>query len=159
MLQAGNHSLENEITILNISEFKIFSSPGKTTRILCESEGKLTVANVGNASISGLTFCGCGGSTFTDVNQLLIFIYWLENSPTALMLNSTSSTRINNCYSAFLYHKEGSYHSSFGVSGRVGGAIAAYEGSNVSIDDSVFTNNSAATYGGVFYAEQVAELC
>ena len=156
----GNHSLDVEISISNISELRMLtndspaSSTNLTVTILCDSRARFNIEVVNKVFINGLSFIGCGDNTFSKVDQIVIedsTFHGTEYSSTALVLNGiTSASIIRN---AFVFNQIGSYHSiAYGNVSRVGGALVATMTSNVSIDNSMFQNNSA-DHGGALYAE------
>ena len=101
----GSHSLHVEISVSNISELRMLShiSPAcpttSTVTVSCYSQVKFTIEAVNKVVINGLSFVGCGGITFSKVDQLTLentTFHGTEYSSIALVLNETSSTNLEN---------------------------------------------------------------
>ena len=76
ILQAGNHNLDSEVSIMNISELTMLSSFTLHQRVTvtCNCSGMFCLTNIDHVSISGLHFLWCGINRFADVNLSLIHI-------------------------------------------------------------------------------------
>ena len=137
--QPGNHILSINISVFNISEFKISALQSTNTTIVCKNRARFVVNKVRNVSISDTTFIGCGGNLFMTVDNLLVensTFTGSEESLTALLLYNTTSALI-------ITTKFSSNHKS---SYKGGSTIIAYRSSLVSVDKSVFRNNTGAIY-------------
>lgn len=146
IFQPGNHSLDVGMSVVNITEFRMVNSQSNNSSISCKDQTRILLGKVGNASIRGLTFVGCGEIAFNEVYQLHIensvFIS-SKNGYTALMLNSTTSTVI--ARSRFSSNKR-----DIQKFGQVSNTIFITRASNVSIQDCVFQSNNADHEGAVY---------
>ena len=75
----GNHNLDIELTISNISELRMLTDISPATLstnlsviVLCDSQAKFTIEAVNKVFINGLSFIGCRGNTFSKVDQLTL---------------------------------------------------------------------------------------
>ena len=174
VFEPGNHTLSIVLRVFNKSEFRMVSSGSSDAKIVCESQGKLTVQKVDSVVIDGLTFVGCKENTFVQVGQQLILntttFVDAENSTSLLTLRGVTSAKVYN--STFLSNRARS--SDHADLYKHNGAIISNNASNLSIYDSVFQDNDAraifselgeklvlnqcrflrnsANYGGVIYA-------
>ena len=151
-LHPGNHHIDTDISIFNISEFRLQPSQVANTTISCERQASFIVDSVTSVSIRDLTFVGCGGNVISAVDEIFIensIFYGLEETRSALILNGTTLANING--TVFMSNKRGSYLDEEFTS-RVGGAIIVNIGSKVSLSNTMFINNSA-DLGGAIYAQ------
>ena len=162
----GNHSLESELLVTNISMASMISrfTNASSTVITCNHLGRLDIAHVSVVYISGLTFVGCAGNRVDSVDRFTLeessFIGQEDVSGTALTLVESSACLIK----SFLSNNRGSnnhrsiechdyYYSRSArkVDTWVGGAIVSTS-SNVTFIESRFEENSAEV-GGVIFSE------
>ena len=174
MLQPGNHTLNTVLSIFNKFEFRMVYNGSSNAKIVCESQGKLTVKEVDSVVIDGLTFVGCKDNTFVQVSQQLILdnatFVDAENSTSLLTLRGVTSAKVYN--SNFLSNRARS--SDYAALYEHNGAIISNIASNLSVYDSTFQDNNvraiyselgqevlldrcqfwgnSANYGGVIYA-------
>ena len=100
ILQPGNHILDSNLIVSNISVFKLYSDELLTTRITCNQFASFYFFEVSTIEIIGLEVIACGKSSiigsgnFTLRDSILIS----ENgSSTVLILNKTAAANIVNC--------------------------------------------------------------
>ena len=159
----GDHVLESEISITNISNFSMTSiSPGSAS-IFCHQNANFQFEGIKKVSIKGLNFLGCGS------NRVELVMYFLvENtgfiggngSKTALEIDETTACFID---TSFMYYTVGSLCGPIRIlqgskhqHAYVGGAIIANQ-SNVTIIRSEFLGNKAEI-GGVMFATQGSKI-
>ena len=172
IFQAGNHSLDSEISITNISEFNTFSNSTLHQRVtvICNSSGKFNLNNIDYVRISGLHFISCGNNRFAGVNHLTIYNttyqHW-NGSGTVLELVETTASIVK---SSFISNRIGGYRGpikileslnneqDLSISTYVwcGGALIATN-SNVTIVGSTFVDNIAGL-AGAMYADKGSNI-
>ena len=100
MFQPGNHNLESDLLVSNITVFRLYSDELSTTSITCTQSTNFHFFEVSAVEIRGLEFIACGN---ISVIRAVKFDLWdsiliSENdSNTALILNETAGTSIVNC--------------------------------------------------------------
>ena len=145
ILLPGNHTLENELTIINVSQLSLNSSTthATQTRVLCDQFGLLSFHNVERLYVVDLEFVGCSIS-FLSVHQVI-----LQGSSFVNAYNGTAMELVNSSViifnSAFYFNSFGSYRDDH----RAGGAIFSIK-SNISLSRTLFHGNSAE-FGGAIY--------
>ena len=100
ILQPGNHNLNSNLTVFNISAFKLHSSEPSTTRVTCKQYASFHFFEVITIEITGLEFVECGVSSVirTDTFALRDSILISENDTgTVLVLNETVTANVVNC--------------------------------------------------------------
>ena len=100
MLQSGNHNLDYDLSISNVSVFRLYSNEPSTTRITCTQSARFYFLEVSTIEIRGLEFIACGSiSVIRSVNfDLWDSVLISENgSNTVLVLNETVAANIVNC--------------------------------------------------------------
>lgn len=166
----GNHTLDSQLAISNISLLEIASNDTATARIMCNFSSGFEFHHVDTIAMSGLNFYGCGGNSITFANN---FTLWnstfkgIGGTGTALVLKDTATAIIYQC--SFLSNTQGSKQLfvdfnipvvqnleedifSQNVTGaNVGGAILS-SNSSIFIELCVFSGNEA-NYGGAIFAE------
>ena len=143
VFQPGKHTLSVEISVFNISEFRISTLQSvNTTIILCENQARLVVNKVRNVSISDTMLLGCGENLFIAVDNLLIdnsTFTGSEESLTALVFYDIKSALITR--TDFSSNHKSRYED--------GSTILVSRSSTVSIDYCDFYNNSDQ-FGAVY---------
>ena len=166
-LHPGNHSLDKQLSISNISEFQMVSNESSTTSILCKSSARMEILDISIVLISGLKFIGCGDSSISRVDNVTIrnsTFERVDSGRTTLLLNQTAAATIQESY--FLFNSPGNvrlvtdfvnFEQSQNVrfdslnNGTRGGAIVI-SSSSVVMENSWFDGNEAE-YGGAIFAE------
>ena len=92
----GEHNLDSTVLIENINTFNVMSSRDSSVTIVCDHfSARFEFHNVSVVHISGLTFIGCAGNKFTNINQFTLEdSQFIEHRRTALELIETSVTFI-----------------------------------------------------------------
>ena len=149
----GYHDLENELVLFhsdNISLMADLSQDNSSVIVRCGCElGRFLINDTSFALIKGLHFIGCGPSTVTGVELLVIEDTTFQGAPegsrgTALMLNKVYSANIE--ASSFVFNSNDERSNT----DANGGALSATS-SNVFISNTTFTNNTSL-FGGVLSA-------
>ena len=164
----GNHSLNSEQSIENVSESHMIGYTNHSTIIHCGQLAKISFKMIELLVINGLKFVGCRGNKADSVQQFVIadsaFTHG-ENfnitGASVFELVNTSAVIIN---TSFIFNGNGSYRGPIGllqlfelqaptsgvdIYAFVGGALIATQ-SNVTITDSYFEGNSAQIGGAIF---------
>lgn len=152
---AGNHHLNGDLIISNISEFVIiFRNSSVTTSISCREGASLKFTNVSQLNISGLEFIRCR-IIIKLVRQLTLegtsFRDGIDGSALHLIQTNSSIFRshfISNTVGMF-WNNVGFTHTLSEERVRVGGAIAVTS-SNLIINNSRFISNEAEIGGAIF---------
>ena len=169
----GNHSLDGELSLSRADNFTVAKDIGSNGTVFVEcaagQSGRLNISETTFTTIQGLHFIGCGGNRVSQVKQFIIedtIFRGVEGRGTALLLNEVTAVSITKCLfisnlhdSNFEQHKINLVSSSQdklnylylerNSSFAVGGALyAAF--SNVSINSSQFTHNTAEIGGALF---------
>ena len=156
----GDHSLNLDLEICNISELSMISNSSK---IICQSDASFTFQKIGHISIKDLTFLGCGNNKIISSTQFEVVnsLFLGQNeSGTALELIDTNA-RIINC--TFAYNTRGNFRGPIqilkfwkqwhkliqSVYAYVGGAMVVNH-SNIAIERSMFEGNRAKIGGTIF---------
>ena len=160
----GDHSLNSDLEISNIKELSMISSSSFQMKIVCQPNASFHFHKIGQISIKGFTFLGCGSNKITSSYQLKVenSIFLGHNARgTALELIDTNA-RIVNC--SFTFNTHGNFRGpiqilkfwkwrykyiSLSVYAYVGGAMIANH-SNIAIICSTFKENSAEIGGAIF---------
>lgn len=170
ILKQGNHSLETDLVVRKISEFRVLSIGA----IIYKQAAVIEIHNVNNVCIRGITFIGTGGNRLELVNNFMLeyssFIgkenatqkqcYLVCNkqnhTDTALELISTTATIVNSsfisnacgkcCHDIVPANYNDTIHNN---NMAVGGGIIAYK-SNVKITGSRFEENKAELGGAIY---------
>ena len=160
----GNYSLDRELSLShadNLSMRKGIGSNG-TVFVECGSQsGRLNISEITLTTIRDLHFIGCGGNRISQVEQFIVedtIFQGVKGSSTALVLNEVTDASIVRCSflsnahaSTFEHQTNSTFRTAevFLSQSSVGGALyAAF--SNVSIDSSKFTDNTAEIGGALF---------
>lgn len=171
--QPGNHSLENELTVSSISDFRMLSNDTFSVNIKCGFSSRFTIYRVSAVEINGLNFFDCGHISIFGANNVSIRNSRYErlgDSSTALVLKDTVAVTIQDCYfiynlqrknnsdnnideNNYLFHLDPSLksHSDKQSKELFGGALLI-SFSHTTIDQSTFDGNEAV-YGGAIFAE------
>ena len=166
-LQPGNHSLDAQLSISNIREFKMVSNETLVTSIHCASSGKVEIFDINTALISGLRLIGCGDSSMYSVDNLTIWNSTFErvdHGSTALLLDQIERATIRGSY--FLFNTPGDMKSIMDsiyfepdqlvkfdpLLGDIRGGAIHISSSSVVMEESWFEGNGAE-YGGAIFAE------
>ena len=119
----GNYTLENNVSVANISSLSLIGTfPQVTTRIICSESVSLSFSAISDLYITGLAFISCGGDYRSAVrveNVLLVLI---------------SDCVFQNSQNVNDY----------------GGALSVYFGDRVILSGNRFENSSAFFGGGVY---------
>ena len=170
----GNHSLNRELSLSHADNFSITKDIGSrgngTVFVECGSQsGRFNISETTFASIKGLHFIGCGGNRVSQVDQFAIedtIFQGVEGRGTALVLNEVAAASIAECL--FISNTHNSTFADHDSSDKDiadnyqdvldylylerNSAFAALytASSNVSIDSSKFTHNTAEIGGALF---------
>lgn len=171
VLEPGNHVLNVNLMIRNVSQFAIVSQSSITLPVVtCSNFAKTNFINVDQVVIYDIRFVGCGENLFLSVHNFIVKNSTFMDHPrrysgTVLQLIMTAATIIQ---SSFI-DLAGVFHSiSFGGaiklvqsdlivigsnfqgnSATLGGALFARKNCNISILDTNFTNNQAICYNEI----------
>ena len=150
----GNHSLDLELSIMNIRSFAMLATSILTasTFIACEQFGKLTFNTISQVHVKGLKFIGCGGSRVKKVDQFILsdcILLGLKDKGSALELTNINAAYISN--SSFISNNFSvGRHSYIGLHKiTTGGPIIATH-SSIKIMDSLFKENKAEVGAAIF---------
>ena len=168
----GNHSLDRELSLSQADNFSMAKDirGSGTVFVECDSQsGRFNISETTFATVQCLHFIGCGGNRVSQVEQFIVedtIFQGVEGRGTALVLNEVSAASIvrslfhSNTHSSTFENHDISPHASNqdmlnylylnrNASLAVGGALyTAF--SNVSIDSSQFTHNTAVIGGALF---------
>ena len=150
ILQPGDHTLDSNLTVSNISVFKLYSEGSLTTRITCNQFASFYFFEVSTIEITGLEFVACTRSSVTRSDNFALqdSILISENgSSTALVLNQTLAASIVNC--SFQGAAVSIVHQSFVVTNDISisdnkanpAALMVYDSSVVFNGSTTFTSN------------------
>ena len=141
---AGNHSLNTDLTVVNVTRFTMFSD--FDTDIVCDVSANFQFRYIGEVEISGLIFRGCRVSFVHILDQFTLNRCEIRGNTlgmtAGLELNIVKFVYINN--STFAWNNKTS--AEFAANG---GALHV-NSSQISIVDSIFENNLAFNGGSVF---------
>ena len=164
---AGNHTLNIEIFISNISNFSMLkdSTSGEGTHdvvVICQDQAHFIFDCANELWITGLKFIGCGSNRFSLIKNFIIensTFQGQSDSGTALNINDTNLTIVN---SSFASNRVGACMEIFDVdfesdiSVRIAGAILVTT-SNINIIRCNFLENSAEI-GGAIYVHKLSNI-
>ena len=160
----GNHILNTELFISNISNFSMLTnsiSEG-THVVICQGQVNFVFDHISELRINGLKFMGCGSNKFSSVSNSTIensTFQGQNDSGTTLNIVDTNLTIMN---SSFLFNRVGTCLEIFdanvesNVSVRIGGAILVST-SNIDITKCNFLENSAEM-GGAMYVHNFSNV-
>ena len=178
----GEHSLDSTLLIKNSDSLYASSLDSNVTIACSHSSASFEFSNISVVHISGLTFIGCTGNKFININQLTLedskFIGNKGgniNGPALELIGSSAKlirTELSHYYGSrvtlLLCENGDNWRASYDflqglnrndnleVSATAGGAIVSTH-SNVTINGSVFEGNSAQA-GGAIFAEQQSNI-
>ena len=159
MLLPGNHSLSSELTITNISSFRMMSSDSGDVSVTCNQVAKLTFVGVGMIEIEGVKFFGCGGNTVSNVNSFILVHSAFNgdnSSTTALILNDSSAAIRDSQFISNTVGMDVSYNNTSTdgdykqVNVSIAGAMRITDRSDVNISRCFFDGNVAENGGALF---------
>ena len=162
ILLPGNHSLDLELSIQNITFLSIvqYSFISETvyisdTFITCHQSARFMFVNINIVSIRGLTFLGCMNTNVTFVKEFEMedcSLHGQGSNGTGLDLYMVRSVVITR--SSFSSNTGSKVWDPFFDEGGspVGGAMITIK-CNVTISNSTFSNNAASGWGGAVYAK------
>ena len=162
ILEPGNHTLDVNLMIGNISRFSMVSIyPSMPIIVRCSQLTRIKFINITRIYIRGIRFVGCGRNQFVLVDRFIVENSTFMDHPhhysgTALQLILTTATIIQCSFvnlTGSIYDMSTSDTPDY-VS--LGGAIASYR-SNLIIIRCVFEGNSA-TLGGAIYATKECDI-
>ena len=170
----GNHSLNSELSIEDMSELHVIGNSNYSTTIHCKKLANFSFIGIDLVSINNLRFVGCSGNKVDSVQQFIIEDSMFTGGKVfntigaAFELVNTDSVIIS---SSFIFNGNGSYRGPIGllqlyklqaptsgvdVYAFVGGALIVTR-SNVTIISSIFEGNSAQI-GGAIFAEKESTM-
>ena len=172
IFMAGRYTLESSFSLSNKTSFMLLTNSSDTVTITCSDRTRLLYSNIGHVQIQSLNFIRCGfvlesvgqfileDSTFRDGNGLGSAIQ-LTQTNTKIMRSSFMFNTFGilqpflsgtaNVGGALIVTNSnlGISHSHFiGNNAQLGGALFLQERSNVSVNDSMFANNTATHCNG-----------
>ena len=153
--QPGHHILHSGVTINDLSTLQILApvtSESQSVEITCKNASRFDLHNITTVHVRHIAFYGCGGNRAKSVFYLLLEnVQFLghEHSRTALELIQIKAAVINE--SLFSSYKIGMQRIKMynEQNSSAGGAVVVTR-SNITIIDSVFSNNSAELGGAIF---------
>ena len=170
ILLQGNHSLDVELSISNMTEISILGQQDNEATITCSSPGRLMVMDVDHLYINTLRFQQCELNQISSVGQFLLDeSIFIGGTDTALILHEAngeiSNVRVSNTTTSLQGGAIICQYSNVWISNTVfegniasfGGAIYTESQSNVTITDCTFFSNSAAI-GGSLYAQDDSNI-
>ena len=97
IFQPGNYQLSSQLEIVDKDYFSLSSSNDtEKTKITCNNDGRLLLANIHHAEISNVVFLGCGQNTVNNIATLIVqncaYINHFKGNGSLLQLNSTNAT-------------------------------------------------------------------
>ena len=157
----GSHTLDSELSISDSTFLKVSSNHPNSTDITCESSASLSFVNITRVQIDNLHFVRCHGLVQSVKHFILedTSFYGADSTAigySALELVNTNGSITRSCFTS---NTMGSYKTSLvqpSVSARVGGALTMTEG-NVFVEGSHFVDNSAE-YGGAIFLERHSNM-
>ena len=156
LLEPGNHTLDVDLLIGNVSLFTIVSfSPSISVVVMCSELARTDFINIAQIHIRGVKFVGCGRNQYVLVDRFIVENSTFMDNPdsgassgTALKLTLTAATIIQCSFinlTGTLYDVSTSDTPDY-VS--LGGAIVSYQ-SNLIIIRCIFEGNSATVGGAI----------
>lgn len=137
VLQQGNHILQAEIAIGNVSSVSfIGSGPPSSVIIKCEQQGRLLVDSIEYIEVSNLTFDNCRGHQITLVSQFMLKDCIFRNHVETAMAIDKSSGYITN--TLFISNS----------ANQSGGAMMLTQSNNVMVKNCTFWENKSANQSG-----------
>ena len=151
---SGNHSLNLTMSVSNITNLTMLSVSSTLPQIMCHQGEYFSFFNISQVLIRTLRFIGCGDgkATISNITIDKSIFQGRNGTRTALTMKNTIATIIN---SSFISYTVGSYRDSIEILknqtlfANVGGAIVA-TGSNITMKNSAFIENSADIGGAIF---------
>ena len=147
---AGNHSLNTDLTVVNVTRFTMFSD--FDTDIVCDVSANFQFRYIGEVEISGLIFRGCRVSFVHILDQFTLNrceIRGIDSTETVTGVELSFVKFVNINESIFAWNNKTFESGEFEANG---GAIHVNY-SQISIADSIFENNFAFNGGSVFALE------
>ena len=147
---AGNHSLNTDLTVVNVTRFTMFSD--FDTDIVCDVSANFQFRYIGEVEISGLIFRGCRVSFVHILDQFTLNrceIRGIDSTETVTGVELSFVKFVNINESIFAWNNKTFELGEFEANG---GAIHVNY-SQISIADSIFENNFAFNGGSVFALE------
>lgn len=155
---SGHHILHFELIITNVWNLNLTSH--SNVSLTCLSPAKIQFINIHHLHINRIVFVGCSGTIIQSVSEFTIqdssFLGQSTGMGSALNVNRSFGIMAR---TQFLSNKNGTYKWSVAIShekDRVGGAVFITK-SNILILNSTFGRNSAEV-GGVIYGEQLSNI-
>ena len=156
MFLAGNHSLNLDLTFMNLHTVSMFASTNFNPKsmIFCDNDVSFAFVDLNEVHVNGLDFIGCASNRVESVNHFTLedssFIGREDNRGTALELLYVTARIMRSSFSNNKAQRRHRLRSClFDVSLSAGGAIVS-EGSHVTIEHSHFKRNSAQIGGAIF---------
>ena len=160
ILLPGNHSLETNFVVRNLTNFTLIGH-NSSTQVMCNEQTiagtgiSITLTMVNFVHIKDLTFIGCKRLRVIRVNNFLMEtskIIGRDNNRGGIVLNQIYQAMVVNCtfHSNFAV-KQNNSSSALDYTLLSGGGLAVLE-SNLTITGCTLKNNKAESFGGGLYA-------
>ena len=162
-LLPGNHSLDSELMMSNITSLKFVAnsiSPFlqllSDTVVVCSPSARLQLEMIKQIQISRITFVGCMNNNVTRVDNFSLEDCGIQGQGcdgSGLILNMVSRAKLTR--SLFSLNTGTKVHNPANRINKGGGSIIVYDSENVDIDSCTFINNTlkgTASAGGAIFA-------
>ena len=150
ILQPGNHTLNSNLSVSNISFFKLHSDEPSETRIVCKPSAGLYFLQVSTIEVIGIEFTGCERASIFRAENFNLRDSTLvsENGNSkGLVLKETVAARITNCLfegvAIYIIQQSFVTVNNISISSNTANlaALAVYDSTAEFRSSTVFTNN------------------
>ena len=152
----GNHSLDGELFLSQAAYFSVTKDieGNGTVFIECGSQsGRFSISEMTFVVIKNLQFIGCSGNGVIQVEELVIedtIFQGVEGRGTALTLNNITTARISSSLFHSNTHVKDNDNNITNIGSKFSGGALHIAFSNILIDNSTFTHNTAGRGGALF---------
>ena len=152
----GNHSLDGELFLSQAAYFSVTKDieGNGTVFIECGSQsGRFSISEMTFVVIKNLQFIGCSGNGVIQVEELVIedtIFQGVEDRGTALTLNNITTARISSSLFHSNTHVKDNDNNITNIGSKFSGGALHIAFSNILIDNSTFTHNTAGRGGALF---------
>lgn len=168
-LQPGNHTLDSEFTVSNITHFSLMTLRLGMVNVACSRGGKLILESIKNALITGITFTHCIGNKISNMDRFSLsqstFIGpFVTATGTALQLHNTTALVSQCLFSSYLFgsiqfiHRNLQQAYSLKTTTVWAGGVMIANNSNVTILQSNFKGNRAQFGGAVYTVHSIVTI-
>ena len=163
IFQPGNHSLNQELSVVNVSALLMISDPAvhADASITIMQLAKIHLRSINLVHIRALNFIGIGGNVIESVDQFFFkessFTGYEKMVGTALEIVETNAVISRSCFHSNWFGSCKNIVSIESDCYNVGGAIIANR-SNLVINESEFQGNRARMGGAIFVSGHVNSM-